>query len=67
MCPACASRDVLLIIQGLPDAAGEKLVQEGRARYGGCRVFGNGRDPVYECRECGTQFGGGERRQGRRG
>ena len=53
-CPECGSTDVARIIYGNP--AGER--REPGTVEGGCRCWGDRRDPPFACRGCGLWFGG---------
>ena len=57
-CPLCGSKSVAEIIYGMPappDEAMQKLLDEGRIKFGGCCVEpGN---PAWVCSDCGASDG----------
>lgn len=56
-CPACGSSSVLPLIWGMPDREAFKRIDRGELVSGGCMVWGDERDPAFECRACGERFG----------
>jgi hypothetical protein len=52
-CPECGSTDVARIVYGYP--AGKR--REPNTVDGGCRCWGDERDPQFACRTCQTWFG----------
>lgn len=56
-CPRCGSTHTAAYLYGLPtmtDSIKQQLA-EGSALLGGCRC--SGLDPLYQCRDCGLNFG----------
>jgi hypothetical protein len=56
-CPACRSGDVVQILWGEPSPEAAEMAEAGRIALGGCVVTGD--DPVWRCKACGRDFGGG--------
>ena len=56
ICPHCKSSRAIRIIYGLPDLELAKEEAEGKLVLGGCCLVGDGSDPRWECRSCGTRW-----------
>jgi DNA-directed RNA polymerase subunit RPC12/RpoP len=56
-CPECASKDIAVILYGLPALSGklEKAIAEGQVTLGGCLVYDGA--PEWVCNACGNKFG----------
>jgi len=56
-CPYCGNT-LAIFINGLPTEEIEEFMSKnpGYFAYGGCCVFGDDRDPVYYCSECGAEL-----------
>ena len=53
-CPACGSRNVLLIIHGNPSPIAVQLAKEGRYLLGGGITTMD--DPTWGCADCGARI-----------
>jgi hypothetical protein len=56
-CPACGSTQVLPLAFGYPTEAMNAQVRAGKLALGGCRCWGDERDPRWACRSCGLWWG----------
>jgi hypothetical protein len=56
-CPKCGSTDAAPIVFGYPSAADQTALARREIALGGCRYFGDERDPRYHCFECNTRWG----------
>ena len=54
-CPKCGSKKKTRILYGLPSREGFEAADRGEVVLGGCCV--SDESPVWECDDCGKQFG----------
>jgi len=57
-CPGCGSADVIPLVFGYPTAVVEAQHSRGEVALGGCRSWGDQRDPRWSCQNCGLWWGG---------
>lgn len=55
-CPFCASLNTVKLVFGYPSEAGHAKAARGELAFGGCRCYGDARDPDRACRDCGEWF-----------
>ena len=56
ICPNCKSSNAVPIVYGLPGWELAKEQEQGKVVLGGCVVMGDGSDPQWACKSCGTQW-----------
>lgn len=56
VCPNCLSSDAVPIIWGMPGQHLDEQARLGRVILGGCLVYGDERDPDWECHSCRNRW-----------
>ena len=56
-CPGCDSAKVAKLVFGYPNERGRARARRGEIVFGGCRAWGDARDPKWACRACGLRWG----------
>lgn len=56
-CPSCRHGKGIPIIWGLPSHELEERARSGSVVLGGCIIYGDERDPAWQCQQCGFRWG----------
>jgi hypothetical protein len=57
VCPSCGSANVATLVFGYPSEETVARARRSEVMLGGCRCYGDGRDPRWGCFDCGTRWG----------
>jgi hypothetical protein len=56
-CPSCGSADTARLVFGYPSPGHREALARREIILGGCRCYGDERDPKYACRSCHVRWG----------